>query len=1843
MFGLLGLVLLLVVGAIVALQFPATQDFIARKAETYLRDKLQTEVRIGRFRTDFRHAINLDNVYLADQRRDTLLSVGHLGVSINLWKLAQSQINISSIELSDGRVRLTRTAPDSVNNYDFIIRAFTNPADTAASTLKYDIGKARLTNIYFTQDDQIAGSDLRARLGELTVNMDEVDVDKSIYKVDNATLRQASIRIVQTKTAPELEDNKPTAPLTVQFGLNRATLENVAFSYKNQPAAQFISTRIGQAEVTARNIDLAKARVDLDKLTLKNTSFAYAQNENVPVARRVVNPAEAVRTLNESAQKAKPAGAQPLRWRVSLTESDISGLDVAFDNFNQPRQKTRLPALDYNHLKFTDLVLNTRDFRFSENRTTAQVNNLAGREQSGFRVDKWRAKVVYDSVQIRLDSLDLMTPHTRIRRTLAIGFKDLATLGDDKNLPNLRLEGDLRNVRLGFRDVLYLAPQLAGTPPFNTGANQSILLSGQIAGRLGDFRVRNLEFVGLRNTQLRADGRIRGLPNTDNRLVADLNIKQFNTTEADLRGVLPRGTIPAATRIGNVALSGQVNGSLGDFQLRNFNFKGLGNTQLIASGRVRGLPNTDARLFADLNVARFTTTAADLKGVLPAGTLPAGYQLPPAISLRGTFRGQPTAMRFDTDLQLATSFGNAAARVKMTPGPKGAEPVTGTFAVQNFDVGRLLGDPTIGRVTATGRLNARGLSPEAMRGQLTATVQRADYNGYTYRNVKANVGIDRQRYDIRANSADDPNLNLDLTAVVNLRDRKNPTYELTSLNVRGANLTALGFYTGGDLRVQGDLKANFSGADLNSLNGTFSGERVVIVRDNQPFAFDSLRGSIVQTASRATVDFNSNLLAARLDGNVHLGELAPEIQQHVDRYFDLPGVRYVASAANRRFTYALRLKDPRLATKLVPGLKRISPFTLAGDYDRQAARLTAVTSIPVLHYENYRLDSLRLNVDSDPQKLDYALRLAQAAQDTTLRLRRPSLIGTVANNQIFSRAAILGDSLNRERLALAGTLSINNEQLTTEGRRQPISNKRTMGAAYTFVAAAEQIINYNTWTAGANNFVRYNPDGSVVASNLRLTNGASALVLQSQNPRLNSSPLQVRFEQFQLAELARAVQQHDSLVAGTLNGQAELRGLGTARFSFTSDLTISNLIYERALLGDLALKASNPVANRYDVDARLSGATTAGPGPGANTAGPGNDVHAVGFYVATGQNPIDFKVEVNRLNLKTIEPFSVGQLSRTAGFLSGTLAVAGTAKVPQVRGTLTTSADAAFIVPQLGAPYRLPNQRVVFDEKGLAFDDFTVLDSAGNRAVANGHLLTRNYVDYTFDLRARTENFLAVRSTRANNPLYYGRLVLDSDTRLSGPLTLIKVDTDVTVAEGSDLTVESPTGDPAAVEREGIVKFIDKSVRLDTALARQLALDTVQTGPTGYDLTARVKVTDRTPFTIVIDPVSGDNLRVRADGQLTTHIDPAGTITLSGRLTVAEGAYRLSLYSLASREFDIRRGSSLVWSGDPYNADLNITAVYKIRAAPSELLAGQGTDDAEQQSLARNRLPFNVLLNVTDQLSKPTIGFDITLPENQRDALGGEVEARLASLRQPNQTSEQSKQVFSLLLLGRFVAQNPFQTSAGESFVANQLRGSASAVLTEQLNNLTGKYLAGLGLDLGVTNQAVYGADGGTGSRTDLNVAVRRQLLNDRLTVRVGTDIALNGNAGTQSTRGQNSASNLAGDVSLEYTLLRDGRLRLRAFRQNAYDDIDGDQLIRTGAALVYQREYNTLAELFQQISQPVKEQRREARQEEKLDRERQKEKDQAARDSVTAAVLAPRRDTAESKAAPASRGSKKN
>src|SRR5690606_16037138 len=135
-----------------------------------------------------------------------------------------------------------------------------------------------------------------------------------------------------------------------------------------------------------------------------------------------------------------------------------------------------------------------------------------------------------------------------------------------------------------------------------------------------------------------------------------------------------------------------------------------------------------------------------------------------------------------------------------------------------------------------------------------------------------------------------------------------------------------------------------------------------------------------------------------------------------------------------------------------------------------------------------------------------------------------------------------------------------------------------------------------------------------------------------------------------------------------------------------------------------------------------------------------------------------------------------------------------------------------------------------------------------------------------------------------------------------------------------------------------------------------------------------------------------------------------------------------------------------------------------------------------QAPVLRNQVHFQVYVDVDGELRTPNIGFDIRVPEQQHGRVPAIVSANLGNLRQD--VSEMNKQVFALLVLGRFLAPDPLSSSGG-GFAATA-RNSLSQVMTDQLNQLTNRYAGGLGLELGVNSYEDYSSGSGQG-RTDLN------------------------------------------------------------------------------------------------------------------------------------------------------------
>ncbi len=133
--------------------------------------------------------MDLEGVYLEDQKADTLLYAGKVKVNITDWFFFKDKADLKYIGLEDAVIKLNRT--DSVWNYGFIMNYF---AGTDTATVKKDAGisfslqRIELKNVTFLQKDAWKGSDMTVRMGTLSVDADEISAGKKLIAIKNIEL-----------------------------------------------------------------------------------------------------------------------------------------------------------------------------------------------------------------------------------------------------------------------------------------------------------------------------------------------------------------------------------------------------------------------------------------------------------------------------------------------------------------------------------------------------------------------------------------------------------------------------------------------------------------------------------------------------------------------------------------------------------------------------------------------------------------------------------------------------------------------------------------------------------------------------------------------------------------------------------------------------------------------------------------------------------------------------------------------------------------------------------------------------------------------------------------------------------------------------------------------------------------------------------------------------------------------------------------------------------------------------------------------------------------------------------------------------------------------------------------------------------------------------------------------------------------------------------------------------------------------------------------------------------------------------------------------------------------------
>jgi len=953
-----------------------------------------------------------------------------------------------------------------------------------------------------------------------------------------------------------------------------------------------------------------------------------------------------------------------------------------------------------------------------------------------------------------------------------------------------------------------------------------------------------------------------------------------------------------------ILINGDVDGRVADLDLTDLEISGLGNIRARASGNIAGLPDANNSYF-DLHIDHFSASANDITAFVPRGTIPSNIRIPEYVALKGKFKGSLNS--FSTNMNINSSYGAASVNATLKNITiKGKETYNATIKTNQFNVGRLIRqEDKIGNISLAGTIIGTGTDPKTASAKFEGKIIDAQYNGYTYHNLSLNGSTQKGDIEVEARMLD-PNITFDLQGLGNLSGQY-PKLNLT-LNVDSLNLQKLNLYEK-DLRIHGQIVADLETADPDYLNGTILISNTMIAMSEKRYHVDTISIVSIATEGEDSLDIRSEFLTAHVNGNYNLTKVFPAFQDNINKYFDTsPGKDSTITYEPQQIAFTARLIRSPLVEDLLPDLKDMEDANVTGSFDSNTGEIIVTGSIPRLQYQDYTVNNFNLDLHTENDAVNYAVTLDQIS-NLQLQMVNLSLSGK-AQNDILGINLQVRDAEEKEQYRIAGELTSANHLFEVSMLPDGL------------------LLNKQPWTVAQDNAIRFGDEG-IMVRNFNISNDGQSMMVNSTPMQLDA-PLDVQFKDFKIETFTRLISRDSLLAGGIINGDAILRNLKTNPV-FTSDLTIEDFSFHGDTVGNIALKVNNEKPDTYAAEVIITGE--------------GNEVNMNGIYYDAGdKSHFDLDAHIVKLNMKSIEGFALGELKDASGNIAGDLAIKGTLSAPDIRGDIRFQ-QVGFTITRFNSYYRAKDENIRFTSEGIELNDFTLVDSTGNKAVFDGKIYTKDFRDYRFGLDVHTDNFQVLNSTRENNKLYYGQLFIDTQMRIKGGFGNPEVDGSIRVNDKTNLTIVVPQSDPGIVEREGIVEFIDMDTfQFTTLVSSQDSLN--QTQLTGMNVAVDISIDKDAELNLIIDEANGDYLNVKGVGNLAGGIDPSGKMTLTGMYELEEGAYSFSFNQL-KREFLIRKGSTISWTGDPMTADVDVTAVYVAETAPLSLVQNQ-MGDVEQ-------------------------------------------------------------------------------------------------------------------------------------------------------------------------------------------------------------------------------------------------------------------------------------------------------
>ncbi len=1167
-------------------------------------------------------------------------------------------------------------------------------------------------------------------------------------------------------------------------------------------------------------------------------------------------------------------------------------------------------------------------------------------------------------------------------------------------------------------------------------------------------------------------------------------------------------------------IKSKLKGTLNDIYFTNLDLSDKKNTRIIGDINFKNLfgkPEKGQEFYMKGKFDKVSSNYDNLASILPNVL---GKKLPTSLKKLGQFNiigeSEITTKTIVADIYMTSALGNVKSNLSMSNiNNIDNANYSGDISLQNFDIGTFLNRKDVGKVTMTMDVEGKGFTEKYLKTNFSGKIDKIRYNNYDYSNVVVNGNFKKPIF-VGKILVRDPNLIMDFDGIVDLSQKTNRYIFDTKIDF--ADLKSLNFINDSISKFNGNIKINATGTNIDNFVGQVNVTQSAYQNKKTTYNFEDFEIiSSFDAENIRNIKVNSpDIIEGEIVGKFKFDQLSNMLQNAVGSLYTNYKPNKVAKGQYLKFDFGIYNKIIEI---FYPGIEIATNTKIHGSINSDNDEFKFKFNSPqIAAFDNY-FDNLRIEIDNKNPLFNTYIEL-DSIRTKQYKIRDFSLINITQSDTLHVRSEFKGGNNGEDNYNLNLFHTINNE------------NNNVVG-----IQKSEVKFKENVWLINENenkhNTIIFNKKlENFIFDDIKMSHENQSISLFGNLQNKTNKDITLSFNDVDLTKISPALEKFK--IEGILNGDMNILQKDNI-YQPTADVNIDLLKINAIDLGKLNLDISGDDSlSKFNIDSNLENKNLQAFSAKGNVA------------IKNEKTFIDLDLNFDKFNLGILSSIGGTTITNIKGLASGNAKIEGNVNDFDMNGRLYLD-NAGLNVPYLNVNFGFDNQSVVDVSKTkFIIRNAKIFDTKENtNGILKGSIQHKNFTDWKLDLNIESDNLLVLDTEVSDDAMYFGKAFIFGNANIKGPVSGLFINVEAKSNKGTDIKI--PINDGESVGEKSYIHFITEKEKFKS----KSGFNEVSRNYEGLELNFDLDITPDANIEIIIDKDNGHIMKGKGYGNLNMAINTLGKFNMTGNFQVIEGKYDFRYGGIIDKTFDVKKFGTIVWTGDPLKADLNLEAVYKTTANPGVLLENPSFNQ---------KVDVDVIIGVKGNLSNPDPDFNIDFPKVS-SILKSEIQTKLddKDLRQ--------KQALYLLSAGSFLSAEGLDQSAITSNILERASGLIDDLFQDKDSKIKFNVMyneADRARNLDNTNN--------NGGRFDLNLTTK---INDR--------ISINGRFGVPV--GGVTQTAIIGNVEFLYRVNEDGTLNLRFFNRENEINYIGEGLGYTqGGGISYEVDFDKFTELVNKI-----------------------------------------------------------